>query len=160
MDLFVYWAEWKVLICRGCRFAVAPGALASHLHRVHREDHVDLSVRGGPAAIAKKLLSQANMPLIDPKKERVAIPEHKIDASPFLDLHTGHQCSLCPKVLLAKKSIGRHLRTEHGIVRRSPGRPGPTSLLSYQDWTTVICQRLFGGRDQSFYPQSLEQSHL
>jgi hypothetical protein len=91
------------------------------------------------------------MPLIDPKKERVAIPKHKIDASPFLDLHTGHQCSLCPKVLLAKKSIGRHLRTEHGIVRRGPGRPGPTSLLSYQDWTTVMCQRLFGGRDQSFY---------
>lgn len=88
----MYWAEWKALICRECRFAVAPDALASHLHRVHREDHVDMSVRGGPAAIAKKLLPQANMPLIDPKKERVAIPEHKIDASPFLDLHTGYQC--------------------------------------------------------------------
>jgi hypothetical protein len=25
------------------------------------------------------------------------------------------------------------------------------SLLSYQDWTTVMCQRLFGGCDQSFY---------
>jgi len=57
---------------------------------IHGHDHVDLSVRGGPAAIAKKLLSQANMPLLDPKKEKVAIPEHKIDASLFLDLYSGY----------------------------------------------------------------------
>lgn len=151
MDLFAYWPECKVLICRKCKFAVPPGALKSHLHRVHQEDHVDLNVRVGPAAVANKLLTQPNMPLIDPRKEKLAIPEHKIDASPFLDLHPGYQCSLCPKVLRSKKSIARHLRTEHGIVRRGPGRPDPTSLISYQDWTTVTCQRLFGSRDQSFY---------
>jgi hypothetical protein len=91
------------------------------------------------------------MPLLDPKKEKVAIPEHKIDASPFLDLYSGYQCTLCPKVLCSKKGIGRHLRTEHGIVRRGPGRPSLTSQDKCQDWTDVTCQRLFGSRDQSTY---------
>lgn len=89
--------------------------------------------------------------MYDPKRGKIAIPKHRIDASPFLDLHAGYQCSLCPKVMPAKKSIGTHLRTEHGVVRRGPGRPSPMSLLNYQDWTAVTCQRLFGGRDQSFY---------
>jgi hypothetical protein len=99
MDLFAYWSEYKVLICWKCKFAVPPDGLRSHLHRVHGHDHVDLSVGDGPAAVAKKLLSQADMPLLNPKKEKVAIPEHKIDASPFLDLYSGYQCTLCPKVL-------------------------------------------------------------
>jgi hypothetical protein len=69
MDLFVYRPEYKVLICRECKFAVPPDGLKTHARRVHKDDHLDLCVHGGPAAVAKKLLSQPNEPLLDPKEQ-------------------------------------------------------------------------------------------
>jgi hypothetical protein len=140
MDLFVYRPEYKVLVCRECKFAVPPDGLKTHLRRVHKDDHLDLCVHGGPAAVAKKLLSQPNEPLLDPKKEKIAIPVHKVDAHPFLELHSGYQCNLCPQILCTTKGIREHVRIEHNIVRRGPGRPSSNSRYSIQDWTTVICQ--------------------
>lgn len=151
MDLFVYWPECKVLICRECKYAVPPDGLNPHLRRFHKDDHVDLCVHQGPAAVAKKLLSQPNKPLMDPKKEKIAIPAHKIDAHPFLDLHSGYQCNMCPQILCTTKGIREHVRIEHNIVRRGPGRPTSNSPYSVQDWTSVMCQRVFVSGCQSKY---------
>ena len=151
MDLFVYMPEYKILICRKCKFAVPPSALKSHLERTHKGDHLDLRERGGPAAVVQEILSREDMPLLDPRQEKLAIPRHKIDAIPFLHLHSGHQCTICPQILCSIKGIGRHMRIAHGIIRRGPGRPSLTSQQRHQDWTTVTCQRLFGSLHQSNY---------
>jgi hypothetical protein len=149
MDLFVYWPEYKVLICRACKFAVPPDGLNPHLRRVHKDDHVDLCVHRGPAAVAKQLLSQPNRPLLDPKAEKLAIPARKIDAHPFLELHSGYQCNRCSQILCTSKGIREHVRIEHNVVRRGPGRPTSSSPYSVQDWTTVMCQRVFASGHQS-----------
>jgi hypothetical protein len=67
MSLFAYMPEYKILICRKYIFAVPPSALKSPLERGHKEDHIDLRVRSGPAAVIKDILSQQDMPLLDPR---------------------------------------------------------------------------------------------
>jgi hypothetical protein len=151
MDLFVYWPEYKILIYRACKFAVPPDGLNPHLRRVHKDDHVDLCVHRGPAAVAKQLLSQPNKPLLDPKAEKLAIPARKIDAHPLLELHSGYQCNICPQILCTSEGIREHVRIEHNIVRRDPGRPTSSSPYSVQDWTKVTCQRVFASGHQSNY---------
>jgi hypothetical protein len=151
MDFFVYWPEYKVLICRECKYAVPPDGLKPHLRQFHKDDHVDLCAHGGPAAVAKRLLSQPNQPLLDPKKEKIAIPARKIDAHPFLELRSGYQCNICPQILCTTKGIREHVRIEHNIVRRGPGRPSSNAPYSVQDWTSVMCQRVFASGHQSNY---------
>jgi hypothetical protein len=65
MDLFEHLPGYKVLIRRNCIFAVPPNVLKSHLQRIHKGDHLDLCDHAGPATVARTLLSQPNMPLID-----------------------------------------------------------------------------------------------
>lgn len=76
MDLFMYWPNCKVLIRWEREYESPPDGF----------DHVGLCGHRGPATVAKKLLSQPNKPLMDLRGENMAIPAHKIDAHPSLDL--------------------------------------------------------------------------
>jgi hypothetical protein len=119
--------EYRTLICWKRKFAGPPSALKSHLVRAHKEDHADLGERGGPAAVVEGILSRKNMPLLDPRQEKLLISGHKIDAISFLHLQSDYQCNICLQILCSIKGIGRHVRTAHGIIRQGPGRPSLTS---------------------------------
>lgn len=151
MDLFEYLSDYKVLVCRLCRYAVPPSWLQSHLQRRHKEDHDDLRGKSGPANVARKLLSRIDMPLLDPSRDPVALPAPDSDPIPYLEVQTGNKCLECCKILTDTKGIVKHLREAHNIVRRGPGRPTIASRRLPPNWTTVSCQRFFVSGHQSIY---------
>ncbi len=129
----------------------SPNWLQSHLQRRHKEDHDDLRSQSGPADVAKKLLSRINMPLLDPRREPLALPAPDSNPIPFLEVQLGSKCSECSKILTDTKGIVRHLREAHNIARRGPGRSSIASRRLPPDWTTVSCQRFFVAGHQSIY---------
>jgi hypothetical protein len=151
MDLFEYFPNFKVLVCRLCRYAIPPKAIKAHLERKHRGDHHDLQGKDGPALTSRKLLSRPDIVLLDPAEETLAPPKPDSDALPFLEVHVGFQCKKCPKILCDTKSIVKHLRKIHKISRRGPGRPSISSQRIEEDWTKVACQRFFTSGHQSTY---------
>jgi hypothetical protein len=155
MDLFQYLSEYKVLVCRLCKYAVPPSWLQSHLQRRHKEDHDDLRSQSGPADVARELLSRIDMPLLDPRRESVTLPAPDSDPIPFLEVQLGNKCSECFKILTDTKGIVRHLREAHNIVRRGPSRPSIASRRLPPDWTTVSCQWFFVARYQSIYFEAI-----
>lgn len=83
--------------------------------------------------------------------EKLAFSGHKIDANPFLEMYSGHQCNICPQIFRTINGIYEHVRIEHGIVRRSPGRLSSSSQHIVRDWTAVACQQLFISGSRSTY---------
>ncbi|KAH0553469.1 hypothetical protein GP486_006461 [Trichoglossum hirsutum] len=138
MDPFYYYAQYRVLICKSCQYAIQPNHIAAHLqseqHKVSRQQSKE---------IAEKY---KDYNLANPHIESVA-PEGLIEPIGHLPIHRdGLACSTCSYVCRSLKVIKRHQREVHNI-RIGRGRR-PESV----GWSTnVWCQCFFISVGQRYF---------
>lgn len=106
--LLVHLPDYGILICKPCKFAVQPKAIASHLlrHHIYRDKR-------------RRLLDQvANLTLLEP--DDVSAPSSKVSPFPHLPIATGYRCILadCGHLSISEKRMSLHMRTNHAAVAR------------------------------------------
>jgi hypothetical protein len=85
---FIDRPDYKVLVRR--KRKIAPNGLEQYLYGFYDDNHVDLSLRDRPVAITRKLMSPVALPMLGRKEDKLTVLEHKIDVSPFFNLHFGY----------------------------------------------------------------------
>lgn len=108
--LLEYNAEYGVLICRECQYAVQKNALGSHLlrHKIYREDRHQL------------LASIELLRLHDP--EDVPVPNPESPAVEAIPVISGHACAVdgCAYLCASSKRMRRHWTAAHGSEPLEP----------------------------------------
>jgi hypothetical protein len=107
MNAYVtYNAEYKVLICRGHKFGIAPDNILRHFRRYHKS--VPLATREAIVDYSKTLDLAA--------PENIAVPGETVDAVEGLTIVDGYQCRYydCFELRSTDVSIKEHCKKEHG----------------------------------------------
>lgn len=104
-DLLEYNAEYRVLICRDCHYAIQKNALGSHLlrHKIYREER-------------QRLLSTIkDLDIVEPDD----LPLPTADTLPVaaLPVVSGHCCTVagCGYLCASSKRMRRHWSDSHGV---------------------------------------------
>ena len=156
-DVFIHYPEYRIVVCRRCRYAIVPAQANRHF----RDQHSDIR---GPErkAITDHLTSLADVAsrpqdVIKPDAGRAPIPD-------LPTYHDGLRCEEetadgqpCSYICRATKCMQRHYREVHDWVnpRRRGGdsRPGRQPQEGSSPWTPGrTCQCFFrtGGWQQYF----------
>src|SRR5258706_9968933 len=102
-----YLSTHRVLICKGCRYAIQPSAISRHLkelHRIYRSDRQEF------------MEYAQSLDLADPRD--VVLPEPHEAPAPFLPTESGLACgaSGCGHLCVTVKRMKRHWATVHSDV--------------------------------------------
>jgi len=108
--------EYRIMVCKECRFAVPPGQIRTHL----TENHADIPVKGR-REIADTVQDLDDLAQV---KEDVIYPEASAAAVKGLPVHNdGFRCvsedehgKQCEYVCRTIQGIQKHCRREHGWV--------------------------------------------
>lgn len=138
MDLLHYYADYRVLVCKSCRYAVQPNHIAAHLrsdqHRLSRQQSQEIADRYGSYDLA------------NPQTELIA-PESVISPIEHLPIYRdGLSCNHCHFVCRSRDWILRHQRQVHNI------KAGRGRKIVQVEWSTVWCQQFFTGVGRHFFP--------
>ena len=135
--------QWRIVICRQCRYAIWPAHITGHLKGTqHRLPHAQ-------AVAIKREVEQAD---VLQEQDRWQLIHHIADPIDGLKESPGYQCTVtvdCQFVALAEKSMINHCGNRHPGVRRrqSQYNQGANKL-----WRPVQCQRMFvQGRGSNFF---------
>ena len=130
MNLFHYYLEYRVLVCKSCQYAIRPNHLVAHL----RSDQHKLSQQQ-----SEEIANQyKDYDLADPSMEIIA-PQITTTPINYLAIYRdGLQCNYCSYVCRAVEVMKRHQRKAHNL-RTERGR------RSIPIWTGVWCQQFFTG---------------
>lgn len=153
-ELFEHLEQWRVIVCRQCRYAVWPSEVATHLtskqhgHNRKVARSVAEEVEGWPGTIAYPGMFEL------PSFVTTPIPQ-----IPLFD--DGLQCQIdpvrCQYITRGIKALKEHWRTSHGwSVQQGRGGSGGAKQADAQKRfdeasKTVRCQRLFVNRAHSQY---------
>jgi Orsellinic acid/F9775 biosynthesis cluster protein D len=137
MDPFHYYAEYRVLVCKSCQYAVQPSRLITHLrshqHKLTQQQSEDIANQYGDKQLA------------DPCLERIA-PTTIVPPIDYLPIYRdGLACNHCQFVCRTCNWILRHQREVHNI-RVGRGRR-PTQL----EWIPTWCQCFFISAGQYYF---------
>ncbi|PVH93490.1 hypothetical protein DM02DRAFT_661905 [Periconia macrospinosa] len=155
MDLFTFYPEHRVLVCKSCAYAVSPAHLRSHIATKHPHDPCRAAgldpaysrPRKPAATLAGSL--QEKYDILDPSLAKIPLPPPTHPPFRELKLYRGYQCSRCDYVLSktkeARKCMEQHFNT-HRLLPRKPGRPGKIADIPADDkgpmFFDVFCQPL------------------
>lgn len=147
MELFDYSAEYRILICRSCRYAVRPVHLAAHLKNAHRRD---AQLQSKPRR--ELLLTQLRQhDLVDPDGDAFRWPTPSDPPVASLGVHWGYACLACSYVTASPATMQAHAATTHPSGR-GRGRPSAGAEPPSSKWKEVDCQRFFqAGRRSGFF---------
>lgn len=101
-----YDAEYRVLICRDCQYAIQKSAIPSHLlrHKIYRKERQHL------------LSSISLLDLVDPENIHIPAP----DSAPIvaLPIISGYCCTVdsCRSLYASSKRMRRHQSETHGLI--------------------------------------------
>ncbi|CAG7978216.1 unnamed protein product [Penicillium nalgiovense] len=135
-DLLEYNAEYKVLICRDCHYAIQKNALASHLlrHKIYREERL-------------RLLSTIHqLDIVEPGDLLIPSPNTRpVDALPIV---SGYSCTMtgCGHLCASSKRMRRHWSDVHSVS-------GPNDFASYA--RPVKLQTFFRGTKLKYFEVSV-----
>ena len=103
-DYFLYLSEYRVLICRACKYAIrSQGGIQRHFQKRHASL---------PLSIRKTLVEYASqLQLIVP--ENIHIPEAPLSPIDVLDVIDGCQCNDCGYACGSEGSMLVHCKKEH-----------------------------------------------
>ena len=147
-------AEYPVVVCKECRYAVWPIQIEGHLQKLHKQRQKQAK------AIANAIQQWANLLQYPTELEPI---NNGIDAIPQLPVYDdGMLCLLdterCQYIARTLNSIKLHWRQRHfgWTVGKKRGRPSDTREKALQadlegSYKRVQCQRLFGSRHGSQY---------
>jgi hypothetical protein len=139
MNPFHYHAEYRVLICKSCQYAIQLRHIAAHL----RSEQHKLS-RLQSEEIADEYRN-GDIQLADPHVERIA-PTTIVAPIDHLPIYRdGLACNHCHFICRSQDWIRRHQREAHDI---KVGRGRRTVQI---EWTTVWCQQFFSGVGRHFF---------
>jgi superfamily II DNA helicase RecQ len=151
---FHHLAEWQVIVCKECHYAVWPDEIQGHLHgKKHRIPKKEAG------AIANEV---EEWPGIARYSGEVELPHRIHEPIPELPLYTdGWKCQLgrdpCPYICRDEKTMKTHWQAQHQWSTRSkPGKPeaieaGNARKRFQQGAKRVYCQRFFRTRYGSHY---------
>jgi Orsellinic acid/F9775 biosynthesis cluster protein D len=137
MDPFHYYAEYCVLVCKSCQYAIQPGRLVAHLrseqHKLTRQQ-------------AEKIADQyTDKQLANPSIEHI-VPASIISPIEHLPIYRdGLSCNHCQFVCRTRNWILRHQREVHNI------RIGKGHRSTQTEWTTTWCQCFFTSIGQRYF---------
>ena len=125
-ELLHYLPTYRVLICRCCRYAIQPGAVARHLKEIH---HLHHPLRGAFVAYAAQLELD--------KPADVVLPDETQFPVSLLPIQNGLACSFahCGHLCATTKRMKHHWMTVHHIAASDNGG----------FWGTVPLQSFFRG---------------
>lgn len=166
MDLFVFYAQYRVLVCKPCAFAVSPLRLASHIKNRHAREAchdagIDFSIsssraQGSAVSLARRLHEKYD--ILDPSTCKVVLSSPTEPPLLELKLYRGHECSRCTLSLSAIKSARDSMQrqsNQHRLLPRKKGRPQRIQDLPEEDdgpmLTNVHRQRFFASSHQSSF---------
>jgi hypothetical protein len=149
MDLFEYLPDFKIQICIPCGHAISPGSLKGHLRRNHG-NHAQLHSRDGLQKVVDQLLQ---VPVIDPHKEPITVPEPGRAHFPCLPRFRGLRCPHCIHICLSERTLLTHMSAKHPSGQK-PGRKAKTAIPPEPvPRIEVDCQRFFLRRQGSSFFQ-------
>jgi len=107
MDLFHYYLQYRILVCKSCQYAIQPNCIIAHL----RSDQHKL-----PRQQSEEIANQyKNYDLADPCIEHI-IPQTTILPIDYLPIYRdGLACSHCQYVCRSERWIKQHQREVHNI---------------------------------------------
>ncbi|CAG8164644.1 unnamed protein product [Penicillium olsonii] len=125
-ELLHYLPTYRVLICRCCRYAIQPGAVARHLKEIH---HLHHPLRGAFVAYAAQFELD--------KPADVVLPDETQFPVSLLPIKNGLACSFahCGHLCATTKRMKHHWMTVHHIAASDNGG----------FWDTVPLQSFFRG---------------
>ncbi|KAH0548600.1 hypothetical protein GP486_007856 [Trichoglossum hirsutum] len=137
MDLFYYYSQYRVLVCKSCQHAVYPKRIAAHL----RSDQHKL-----PRPLSEEIANQyVDNDFADPHTE-VVTPEGLIEPIDYLLIYRdGLKCSYCNYICRATEVMKRHQRRNHNI------KVGRGRRIELKEWRAVWCQQFFTGVGRHFF---------
>lgn len=138
MELFHYYSEYRVIVCKSCQYAIQPGRITAHL----RSDQHKLT-RWQSEEAAEQYKSYD---LADPCIE-IVMPNSIVTPIDYLPLHKdGLQCNQCSYICRAVEVMKRHQRDTHNM------RIGRGRRLAAISWTSTWCQCFFTSAGQRYFP--------
>ena len=137
MDLFHYYLQYRILVCKSCQYAIQPNCIIAHL----RSDQHKL-----PRQQSEEIANQyKNYDLADPCIEHI-IPQTTILPIDYLPIYRdGLACSHCQYVCRSERWIKQHQREVHNIRIGRGRRSGPIG------WSTTWCQCFFISAGQYYF---------
>ncbi|KAF2008314.1 hypothetical protein BU24DRAFT_360180, partial [Aaosphaeria arxii CBS 175.79] len=164
MDIFAFYPQYQVLVCKRCAYAVAPKHLASHIKTKHPHEAChDAGLhpahhRVGRLALMLAKRLQTRHDLLDPAVSKIPVPLPTERPLSDLKLYRGIQCSRCEYLLTKTKHtivlMGKHFN-QHRLLPRKPGRQSKIADIPEADkgpmFTDVYCQRFFTSGPQSSF---------
>jgi uncharacterized C2H2 Zn-finger protein len=150
---FEHVAEYSIVACRECRYAVWPGQIESHLQGQHKVSYKQAEIVGEQIRNWAGLLQYPS---------ELEVPGGVSRPVPQLAMYTdGLLCQLdsgqCSRIFRSSKSLKKHWRIDHGwSASGRQGQPSQTRQKSMQAqiekaYQQVHCQRLFNSRHGSQY---------
>jgi len=132
--LLVYLADYGILICKLCKFAIQPKAITGHLlrHHIYRENR-------------RRLLGRvAELTLSEP--DDVSVPSSRGTPVPYLPVTTGYRCSLphCGHLCISEKRMSSHMRQQRKALMADTTsgctcRPSSGATKSVTLRSTLVC---------------------
>jgi hypothetical protein len=160
MDLFIFYPEYRILVCKSCAYAVAPPHLAAHIttkhaHYICSKDGLHRATKTA-ATIASRLKDEYN--LLDPTTDIIPRPLPTKPPFPSLKLYRGYQCTRCDFIRTKTKTALREMNTHfnvHRLVPRKRGQPLKLADTPEEDrrpmFKDIYCQRFFVRGAQAKY---------
>src|SRR5579871_6816194 len=126
----LYNSDYRVLICRTCKYALSPNGVKKHLERTHK--HLSLDVRKGLVGYARTLdlVTMEEVGMLRPGPKPVV----------GLEVVSGFYCIRCEYACATERTIMVHCRESHGWVK-GIGRA----------WEGCQVQRFFTGGDRHYF---------
>jgi Orsellinic acid/F9775 biosynthesis cluster protein D len=108
-DYFIYLEDWKVLVCRPCKYGLPKKGVERHLRNKHQA--IPLTIRQALIVYARSLL------LLPPSEIQTPRQGISIPAFDCLELHEdGCYCTLCDAIYGTEGSMIIHCQ-EHNWVK-------------------------------------------
>jgi hypothetical protein len=153
-QFFEHLAEYRVAVCRECRYAVWPDQIAGHLQKQHKKprreaEAVGESIRSWPGLIQYPSELDAPSSVVQP------VPQLPVYADGLLCQLDPGRCQL---VFRSNKALKEYWRKAHAgwSAGKKRGRPSQARGKAIQaqmeeGCRRVYCQQLFGSRHRSQY---------
>jgi hypothetical protein len=113
MDLFIFYPEYHVLVCRSCAYAIAPPHLAAHMVTKHANNICSRDSLRRATTIAATLATRLKEEhdLLDPTTSIIPRPLPTKPPFPDLKLYRGYQCTRCDFTRTKTKTALREIDT-------------------------------------------------